>query len=110
LYTLDPLASAGLTWVRHSETVTGKAPQPRNGHGFAALGGKLYMFGGIGENNSQGDSSAAVTLVWHKTAHALMRDLRVPRRIPSCLSSLFRKLLCVARLNFTLKLGAGPSG
>jgi hypothetical protein len=45
LYEFDP---ADLRWraLNSSTGVAGKAPSARSGHGFAAMGGELYLFGG----------------------------------------------------------------
>lgn len=43
LYRLDP---STLTWTELTQTVQGTPPKPRGGHGFTALNGRLYVFGG----------------------------------------------------------------
>jgi hypothetical protein len=43
LFKFDPSA---MTWKDLSSAVTGPSPLPRNSHGFAAAGGKLYVHAG----------------------------------------------------------------
>ena len=46
LYTMDAMQLSG--WIRIDDSVAGIPPCPRNGHGFASVGEKLYVFGGLG--------------------------------------------------------------
>jgi hypothetical protein len=45
LHVLDP---SQLAWTELSKVVSGSAPAPRCGHGFASADGMLYVFGGQG--------------------------------------------------------------
>jgi len=45
---MDPLNTSG--WARIDASIMGDSPSPRNGHGFAAAHGLLYVFGGMGGN------------------------------------------------------------
>ena len=39
-----------VTWTDLSSLTRGSLPFPRGGHGFASVGGRLYLQGGQGEN------------------------------------------------------------
>ncbi len=39
---------ANIRWTDLSAAASGSPPSPRDGHGFALLGGKLYVHGGYG--------------------------------------------------------------
>ncbi len=39
-----------MAWTDLSAAVAGAPPAPRYGHGFAAAGGLLYSFGGMGQD------------------------------------------------------------
>ncbi len=40
-----------MAWTDLSAAVAGAPPAPRYGHCFAAAGGELYTFGGLGAND-----------------------------------------------------------
>ncbi len=44
IHEFDP---ATLTWTELSDLVTGDEPVPRSEHAMAAMGAKLYVFGGV---------------------------------------------------------------
>ncbi len=43
-----------MAWTDLSAAVSGAPPAPRYGHGFAAAGGLLYSFGGMGQDGEAG--------------------------------------------------------
>jgi hypothetical protein len=45
LYTFEPDTFA---WTNLTSTVTGTPPSPREGSGVAAIGNKIYVYGGSG--------------------------------------------------------------
>ena len=45
----DPI---NISWTDLSVAVSGTAPPPRDGHGFALVGGKLYVHGGYGTSGA----------------------------------------------------------
>lgn len=55
LYSLDPANTTSLVWIN----LTLPGIPARNGHGFTAADGKLYVFGGMGDgepDRSRSDS------------------------------------------------------
>ena len=54
MFVFDPVE---LTWSDMSSKISGVAPSPRLGHGFAAAGGKLFVHGGY---NPVGNYSASL--------------------------------------------------
>jgi hypothetical protein len=46
-----------MTWTDLTSSIQGVPPAPRDGHGFAALEGKVYIFGGKGSNSFYGIST-----------------------------------------------------
>ena len=46
----DPV---NISWTELTVAVSGTPPLPREGHGFASAGSKLYLHGGYGNNGAQ---------------------------------------------------------
>jgi hypothetical protein len=53
--------TATMTWTDLSRSIQGASPAPRDGHGFAALDGKVYIFAGNGSTSSSGASTGIPT-------------------------------------------------
>ena len=57
LYAYDPTS---MSWSNLSATASGAPPSPRDSHGFASAGGRLYVHGGEFCEASCGEAGAAL--------------------------------------------------
>lgn len=54
LVQFDP---AAMTWTELTGSIQGAPPAPRDSHGFAALDGKVYIFGGNASDSFYGTAN-----------------------------------------------------